>query len=279
MNDYLHQTAEAPLYPKVLWNRPISRGAAGMLAIIGGHAQEFGDAQAAYQFAVAAGAGKVQVILPDSLRKLLHDTWFVPSSPSGSIGRGALGEIDYQLQSADGILIGPNLSQNSETAIVAETIIGTAAVPVTVAADAIDTLAFHARVMTENEKAVLVIDMPQVFRLAGELGIPLYVRPERELLGRIEIIQQLAAEAKAAIIFYGRELIVAHSGKLSVTATPHRAPRDLIAAIAATFWMQRQSDPFERLTTAAFVAASAMKTEGQSVQELVKSIVKTVDEY
>lgn len=284
MNGYLQQTAAEPLFPKVLWNRPISRGSAGTLMVIGGHSKEFGETQSAYQYAVAAGVGKCRVILPDALRNLLQgfdDTWFVASSPSGSIGRGAIADIDHNLQSADGVLIGPNLSNNSETAVVTEKLVGETTVPIAVTTDAVDSLVFHATAMTDCDKCLLVVDMPQIFKLASALGIALKVKADRGLLGRVEIVQQLAELSKASIICYGSEIIVACQGKTSATTTLERVPAVVVAAVSAVFWQQRQGDSFERLTTAAYVcaAASAQNEDNVSVQALAKSIEKVVDAY
>jgi len=280
----MQQTAAEPLFPKVLWNRPISKSSAGTLMIIGGHSKEFGDAQASYQFAVAAGAGRCKVVLPDALRQLLQgfdDTWFVLSSPSGSIGRGALGEIEHLLESADGLLIGPNLSNNSETAVVTEKLLSDTATPITVTADAVDSLAFHASVMVECEKCLLVVDMPQVFKLANALKIPLSVKPDRGLLGRVEIIKELSDKSKAAVVCFGSEVITAYNGRISATTTLERVPGSLVAAVMATFWQQRQGDGFERLTTAAYVcaAAGAQNEDKTSGQALAKATSRVVDAY
>jgi NAD(P)H-hydrate repair Nnr-like enzyme with NAD(P)H-hydrate dehydratase domain len=285
MSDYLQQTAADPLFPKILYNRPISRGSSGTLLVIGGHAKQFDDIQAVYQYAVACGIGKCQVVLPDSLRKLLQgfdDTWFVPSSPSGSIGRASLGEIDELLLSADGLIIGPNLSSNSETAIVAEKVITEAKVPMVVAADAIDGLTFHAQAMTSRAECVLVLDMAQLFKLAGALKLPLAVRPERGILGRVEIVQQVAAITKSAIVCFGREIIIGQNDQVSVTTALEPPTPELVAGLVSSFWTQQHGDSFERLTTAAYVCAAALATtEGKSTPNgvLASEVSRVLDVY
>src|SRR5207253_2372681 len=89
--DYLKQGSE-PLFPKVLWNRPVSRSGAGRLLVVGGHKDEFSSVQAIYQLSLAAGVGQCTVVLPDSLKTLLAgtpDSLFVPASTSGSLGKAA----------------------------------------------------------------------------------------------------------------------------------------------------------------------------------------------
>src|SRR3954469_20037555 len=85
-----------PLYPKVLYNRPITRSGGGRLLIVGGHSGEFSLPTAIHQFAVAAGVGEAVAVLPDNLAKFLGGapgTAFAASSTSGSLGREALGRI------------------------------------------------------------------------------------------------------------------------------------------------------------------------------------------
>src|SRR4051812_44492732 len=105
-----------PLYPKILYNRPVTRHGAGRLLVVGGHSGEFSLPTAVYQLALAAGVGDCQVVLPDSLLKFiggLPGTNFVPSSPSGSLGSEALGRIVELSEEADAVAIGASLSNNS----------------------------------------------------------------------------------------------------------------------------------------------------------------------
>ena len=62
----------APLYPKILYNRPVTRSGAGRLLAIGGHTGEFSLPTALYGFAMAGGAGECVVALPDRLYPRPH---------------------------------------------------------------------------------------------------------------------------------------------------------------------------------------------------------------
>ena len=120
--DFIRQDGE-PLYPKTLWNRPVSRVGAGRLLIPGGHSGDMSLPTAIYQAAMASGAGECVVALPDVLTKLLGGTpatTFVASSPSGSLGREALGRLLELSEEADAVLIGASLSNNSHTTILVE---------------------------------------------------------------------------------------------------------------------------------------------------------------
>ena len=112
-----------PLYPKVLYNRPITRAAGGSLLIIGGYSGEFVLPTGVYHLSMAAGAGECRVALPTSLAKIVGDApgvAYVAASPSGSLGSEALGRLLELSEDADAISIGASLSNNSHTAILLE---------------------------------------------------------------------------------------------------------------------------------------------------------------
>src|SRR3990172_12023595 len=97
MSKFLHQTNQ-PIFPKILWERPINKRAAKQLLIVGGHSMHFSATQQAYLEAIATGVGEAKVVLPDSVLKLtgssnLPDCLFVPSNTSGSMAKAALDEI------------------------------------------------------------------------------------------------------------------------------------------------------------------------------------------
>lgn len=250
---FLTQTTDA-LFPKILWNRPITKGAAGRLLLIGGHQRDFQLVQAIYQYAVASGIGQTTTVLPDSLRPLLQgfdDTYFVASSPSGSIGKAAAGELLHLAADYDALSIGANLSNNSETAVAIERIITETSKPAILYLDAFDALSFNLRLATDRDNCVIIVTMPQLFKLAGKLGVALQIKPERELLGRVEIIEQVASEINASLVCVGRELIVASESKISVTPDISARINPAIYGIISVFWTWRHS--FEALTTGAYI--------------------------
>ncbi|MDF2461721.1 MAG: hypothetical protein K0S68_1124, partial [Candidatus Saccharibacteria bacterium] len=78
---------DEPLHPTILYNRPVTRHAAGRLLVVGGHSGEFSVLTAIHQLSTAAGIGECNTVLPDNLAKLLSGapgTFFVPSTESGS---------------------------------------------------------------------------------------------------------------------------------------------------------------------------------------------------
>ncbi len=247
MEQYALQT-DKPLFPKVLWNRPINKTSAGRLMLVGGHKNDFQAVQAIYQFCVAAGIGQCTTVLPDSLRTLLQafdDTYFVPSSPSGSIGKAATAELLHLATEYDGLSIGANLSNNSETAVVIERLVGEAQKPTCLYLDALDVFSFKPALITNRTDCLILATMPELFKLAGKLKVALAIRPERGLLGRVELAQQVAEAMKASLVCAGKELIVISGGQTSVTTDISARLGSAVGGVCSVFWTQRQS--FESL--------------------------------
>ena len=76
-----------------------------------------------YQTALGTGAGKVRVVVPDTLKRLYHlftDVTFGASNPSGSLGKDALLELRALGAWADGMLLIGDTGRNSETSILYE---------------------------------------------------------------------------------------------------------------------------------------------------------------
>ena len=96
MNDANYQIQKAkPLFPQLLWSRPMNRQASGRILLVGGHTGGLSNLQTLYQLVQAAGIGEARLAVPDVQAKLLGATGladFLPSSPSGSIGKGAYGQ-------------------------------------------------------------------------------------------------------------------------------------------------------------------------------------------
>lgn len=277
------------MFPKILWNRPLSRGTAGRLLLVGGHREEFSQIQAVYQMALAAGAGECRVVLPDILQKLLADTPgtnFVPSSPSGSLGKGALAQILHLASECDAIAIGASLSNNSETVMLVESLLGKYDEPV-IAFDQAPTLVKHRyRLIADRPNCLIVATMQQVFKLAGGLDIGLKIEPNPGVINKIEVMAQVAAHSQAGYLLTGRDMVAVADGQLSLTSAD--GPMDSLAAataaVAAVFWLQNPASRFAGLTTAAYVLREtqrglADRREVITTAEMTKAISRAVDRY
>jgi NAD(P)H-hydrate repair Nnr-like enzyme with NAD(P)H-hydrate dehydratase domain len=281
---YEHQTEEL-LYPKIIWNRPVARHGAGRLLVIGGYLGDFSLPTAIYGLAQAAGIGECSVALPDSLLKFLAGTpatTFVASSQSGSLGREALGRLLELGEEADAIAIGAGLSNNSETAVLVERLLQEQGRPVIAFADALVALQFNLRLLTDRPQALIIATMPELFKLAGQLKLPIHIRPQGGLINKLEIVRDVKAAIKADLVVYGAETIVAQGDRLSVTpANPvlSRLPAAYYAVLSV-FWLQNAKQSYEGLTTAAWILHQAglglRQQEVPTVGRIGKAIAQAI---
>lgn len=255
--EYIRQESE-PLYPKVLWNRPVARRGAGRLLVPGGHSGELHAPIALHDLALAAGAGQCVVALPDSLARMLGgapESVFVPSNPSGSIGREALGRLLHLAEDADALLLGAALSGHSETTTLIERLMLDSPAPVVAFDEAMRTLLLNPKLLCEREDSLLILTMPDVFKLAGALAVPISIRPGGGLINKLEIVRDLARKIKPQMAVIGSETIIAAENQLIVTPAKVRlaaSPLLYYAALSA-FWVQNPSRRVEGLATGAWV--------------------------
>ena len=246
------------LYPKVLWNRPVSRLGAGRLLLPGGHSGEFSLVTGIHQVAAASGAGEAVAALPDSLVKILGgapNTTFVASSPSGSLGREALAGLVELSEDADAILIGANLSNNSLTTILIERLMAETQRPIIAFADALVSLQHNLKGLAESPGNLLIVTMPEVFKLAAALGVAITIRRDGGILNKLEIIRDVAAASKCDYVVYGSEIIISVDSKLGISTLNSRLSQlpAMIYGTLSVFWTQNSKQRYEGLMTGAYV--------------------------
>jgi NAD(P)H-hydrate repair Nnr-like enzyme with NAD(P)H-hydrate dehydratase domain len=255
---FIRQTNE-PLHPQVLFSRPITRMSAGRLLLPGGHSGEFSLPTAINQLALAAGLGECRVVFPDVLAKLLGGApavAFAPSTESGSLAREALGRILELSEETDAVGLGASLSGNSSTSMLVERLATDVKKPLIVFAEALPALRPNLSSITNRTDVLIIATMPEVFKLCGNLHIPINVRPGGGLVNKLEIIQNLAAASSASYAVYGTEVIIASSSE-TPTVTPIEYELSslpaLFYAVLSTYWMQNLSAPLAGLTTGAYI--------------------------
>jgi len=246
------------LYPKVLWNRPVARLGAGRLLLPGGHSGEFSLVTGVHQVAEASGAGDCVAALPDSLVKILGgapNTTFVASSPSGSLGREGLARLIELSEDADVLLLGANLSNNSLTTILIERLMAESERPVIAFSDALVSLQYDLKGLAEREGNLLIVTMPEIFKLAAALGVAITIRRDGGILNKLEIIRDVAAASKCDYVVYGSEIIVSAGGKLGISTVNYRLGQlpAIYYGTLSVFWAQNAKQPFEGLMTGAWV--------------------------
>ena len=287
-SDFIKQ-ADQPLFPEIFWNRPTMRSRGGRLLVVGGHRNEFSLVQAVYGIAQAADIGECQAVVPDSLRRAIGAgggepgfVRFAPASASGSLGKAALSEILDLAADFDACLIGANLTNNSETAVMIESLVKQLEQPIIITEETIGILQFSPDLITGNPNALVVTTMAGLMALAGHHRLPIAIKPHSGVVGKIEILAQLVAISRCAYVIFDHEVLVAAGGEISLTPLAHGLSNwpALATGVSATFFVQHRTKPFAALTTAAFVLAQvAAATEPVSYSALAKQVTQTLQHY
>jgi len=262
--EFVRQT-EQPLFPQTFWDRPTVRRRAGRLLLVGGQRQRFDLVQAVYQVAEAAGIGECQAVMPDSLRRVAGEAEFarlVPAAPSGSLGKAALGELLAIAPDFDALVIGLNLTNNAETAVMVESLVTELELPIVLTDEAIEAVKFHPALITGNPRALVVTTMAGLFALANHHHMPIAIKPGAGVVAKIAIVEQLAAMSACSYLVCDGEILVAADGQISLTPLAAELGQLPAAAIgvAATLWLQQRAKPFAGLTSAAFVLAEMLRS-------------------
>ncbi|MBX4197224.1 hypothetical protein KW801_01560 [Candidatus Saccharibacteria bacterium] len=256
--NWLRQTADKPLFPDVLWNRPENKRYAGKLLIIGGHSQSFSAPSRAYTAATKAGGGAVRIVLPDALQKTIGKAFpeaeFAASTPIGSFSRQAL-ELFLDLANwADGVLLAGDFGKNSETAILLESFINKYTGQLSLTGDSLDYFLPKPSQLTNRENTLLVADLSQTQKLAQPKTV---IRQTEDLVQILNKLSILTSDVKSSIITeQSGQIIVADKGKISTTKSAKGGVGPELAAYASVWMMQQPERTFEALTTSAYCYSS-----------------------
>ncbi len=278
---YQTQGLGAPLFPKVLWNRPVSRHSGGRLLVVGGRPEGVALLQTIYSMAEAYGLGACELVVPDALTRLLASSGvahFVPSTPSHTLAKIGLGQILYKAEDYDAMLLAPSAGNNSETSLLLAAIIGKTNSRLIIADDGLPTALLDPTTLVRQSPTLLILTMQEVFKLAGALSIGIHIRPDGGLINKLEIIEDIVRELPVDYVIYGgTDLIIAAGGNLSVTSLMVPIPGAAIGLFSAA-WVQNPSQPFEGLTTAAYVLAKAQAlAESNNPTDLRKTIPRALE--
>jgi NAD(P)H-hydrate repair Nnr-like enzyme with NAD(P)H-hydrate dehydratase domain len=254
---WLKQTADAPLFPDLLWSRPENKRLAGKLGIIGGNVHGFAAPAQAQAAAEAAGAGLTRVVLPQHVKSLLPrgvlTADFAPGTPSGSFARSALAELLVLGQWADGLLLAGDLGRNSETAIVLEQLAEKYHGQLTLTQDALDYFTATPAALLNRPDTLAVASFAQAQKLFSAARWPRALTFSMDLTRLVEALHEFAGKhALALIVKHHDTLAVAVVGQVSTIKVGNdlEAWRVPTAAAAATWWLQNPGQPFAALSSA-----------------------------
>ena len=217
---YWHkQTALAPLFPDIEWNRPEQKTMAGRLAIIGGNKLGFAAVATAYDEADKAGAGQIRAVLPEGLKKVIppsiSGTTYVPMTTSGGMSKDGIPDLLAAAEWSDvTLLIGDN-GRNSETAIGLEALVLRTARPLVITRDAFDSLRQISQQLVDRENTTLVISFAQLQKLFQGVYYPKIISFSMQLQQLVESLHKFTVTYPVTIVtFHQSQLVIAHGGEV-----------------------------------------------------------------
>ncbi len=249
------QTAEKPLFPDIEWSKPEQRSARGRLGIIGGNKLGFAGVAESYSTALTTGAGEVRVLLPDALRQAIPasmtDVKFGATTPSGSLGREALPEMQALALWSTVLLLCGDAGRNSETAIAYSDLLRQYAGPLVITRDAMDLVKNDSEALVNRPNTLLVVSFAQLQKLFQSVYYPKMLTFSMQLLQLVEAVHKFTLTYPVTIAVLHRDtLIVAHEGSVTTTtwSSPMAIWRGITAARAASYWLWTPSQPLEAVT-------------------------------
>ncbi|MDR0957031.1 MAG: hypothetical protein LBM09_00425 [Candidatus Nomurabacteria bacterium] len=247
MNESWWQKQESgkPLFPDILWSKPENRDFAGRLAIIGGNAHSFAGVALAYKTALTVGVGKVRVIMPDVLKKVVcntenpsrhpelvsgsirfrnkfgmtiknDDCFFAPSNPSGGLSKEALPNLYAVAEWADAMLFIGDSGQNSETAALAETFLSQdQTTPVVITRDAVDLVKNIGENLLNRGATHLIVSLNQLQKIFQSVYYPRVVMFSQGVKQVAETLHKFTTTYPVMLtLWHGENLFVAHGGRV-----------------------------------------------------------------
>ena len=251
------QTATKPLFPDIEWNKPERRNQAGKLAIIGGNKLSFAGVAESYQTSKNIGAGEVRVLLPDVLKKTIPatitDALFAPTTPSGSLARDGLHDMQAMGAWADLVLLSGDAGRNSETALVYDDFIQTYTGKLVITRDAIDLVKNNTALLVDRPDTLLVASFAQVQKLFQSVYYPKMLAFSMPLTAAVEALHKFTVTYDITLVVLHKEtLIIAGGGDVTTTEWGNAMTiwRGITAAQIASYWLWNPGEPLKAATTA-----------------------------
>jgi NAD(P)H-hydrate repair Nnr-like enzyme with NAD(P)H-hydrate dehydratase domain len=257
-SNWLKQTAIKPLYEDLLWSRPENKTLAGKLLIVGGNSHGFRAPAVTYNLATKAGAGIINILLPESLRSIvgqsLDNTVFIPANKSGGFGQRALAEFLDYASNSDLTLLAGDFGHNSETTILLESFLEDYNGPVCLTDDAIDAFYISPSKLFERPDTLLIADTGSLQKLLVKSRSTKPLTTNINLIQMVDLLSEITKSNQLSIVTYHQNhYIVAVDGQVSTTEAKNQPDWYLMmSAYASTWWLQNMSQKFKAITTSIY---------------------------
>ncbi len=251
MADYWKQQRDKPLYPDLLWSKPVTKRGAGKLLIIGGSSAGFSVVAQSFAGSSSVGAGHIRAVVPDSLRKITHGFDFIeyaPSNPSGGFAKTSLVELLELANWSDGVLIAGDLGKNSETSLLIEQFLNACPKIVVIAPNALSTLTLGVAEILSSDQRVVLFSRRDIQNAARELKVLQPITSTQAPPQFAQSLREVSNKCRSQLIVVDEQTIwVAHQGEVISTSS---SKNDTIAPLAAVWALQNPTKTKEALVCA-----------------------------
>ncbi len=249
------QELNKPLYEDMLWSKPENKNYAGKILIIGGHANSFSIPAESYSFVNNASAGVIKICLPDRLRKivgnLITDVAYLPSNPSGSFAKEALGELIAFAQWSDVVLLSGDFGRNSETSIMLERFISEYKGKLVLVNDSLDYFVDNPNLFINRPNTLIVATIAELQKISLKVNPEKLIKFSMDLINLVDAVHELNTK-------FNINIITKHQGNIITTSESKLSTTKLIddplewrtgtASYASVWWAQNNSNVIKALT-------------------------------
>jgi NAD(P)H-hydrate repair Nnr-like enzyme with NAD(P)H-hydrate dehydratase domain len=248
---YWKQQRDKPLYPDLLWSKPVTKRGAGKLLIIGGSSAGFSVVARSFAGSSAAGAGHVRAVVPDSLRKITHGFDFIeyaPSNPSGGFAKTSLAELLELAGWSDGVLIAGDLGKNSETSLLIEQFMQTCPKTMIIATNALTTITLDASDILSSDQRVVMFTHRDIQNAARELKVLQPITSTQAPPQFAQSLKEVSESCRSFVMVVDNQTLwVTHQGEVISTTS---SQNENIAPLAAVWALQNPTKIKEALACA-----------------------------
>jgi hypothetical protein len=260
---WLKQSIKHPLFEDLLWSRPEHKSRAGKLLIAGGSSHGFSDPALAYTLANEAGAGRINVLLPNSLKASvgshLEDAVFAPSNATGSFSRTSLADFIDQANWADLTLLAGDFGHNSETAIVLESFLADYKGELCLTNDSADHFFATPSTLFERPNTFIVLEVSKLQKLLSKLKLSKAILSTTNLTQTIDFMKELTDKYPVGLVISNDPFyILGNKGQVAATEIG-TVPKNwtlVIASYLSVWWMQNKDQPFKAAATGIYESIS-----------------------
>ncbi len=299
------------LFPEILWERPVHfyKSKAGRLLVIAGSRGMTGAALLTCEAAFRSGTGILTLAFPEELKIAYKDilpeamTLPLPQTHSGSLSKSAKEEIIEQAKISDVVVIGPGLSENSETVQLVWEVLSEIKKSMVIDADGLKALA-HGIEAIRSKKGIEAVEEyfqniePKIILTPhpGEAGkiIKALGFDKRNYEKASYIDKHKAAAAKIisehlnchTVLKGYNTVIVSQKGQIieDKVGGPELATAgtgDVLSGMIGSFWAQNPQKAFKATATAVYLHSLAGKIAKQKFGErsvMASDVIKNLPE-